>query len=87
MLMEELVDSGTQETMTVSTTRSVFYFPFPFTCMQMDTHYRTRGGNLPWYAFIWSQESLHLVVADLSCPSRCLMPRLGESEHLFSDCI
>jgi hypothetical protein len=27
MLMEELVDLGTQETTTVSMTRSVFYFP------------------------------------------------------------
>jgi hypothetical protein len=47
MLMEELVDLGTQETTTVSMTRSVFYFPFLFTCMQMETHYGTRGGNLP----------------------------------------
>jgi hypothetical protein len=47
MLMEELVDLGMQETTIVFTTRSVFYFPFPFTCMQMETHYRTRGGNLP----------------------------------------
>jgi hypothetical protein len=37
MLMEELVDSGTQETMTVSTTRSVFIFLFACTLGQWKT--------------------------------------------------
>jgi len=47
MLMEELVDLGTQEMMTVSTTRSVFYFPFAFYMHAVETQYGTRGGNLP----------------------------------------
>jgi hypothetical protein len=38
MLMAELVDSGMQEMTIVFMTRAVFYFPFLFACMQMETH-------------------------------------------------
>ena len=60
MLMEELVDLVMQETMTASTTRSVFYFPLPLHACSGDTIDTVRGEvTCHSRIYIGSRESLH----------------------------
>jgi len=59
MQMAELVDSGMGAMMTVFMTRSVFYFPFLFTCMQMETHNARGEVACQGRLLFGSRESLH----------------------------
>ena len=87
MLMEVLVDSVTQETTTVSTTRSVFYFPLLLHACSGDLVNMVPGEVTCHGRFhIWESGESTLVVTDVSYHS-LWVHTWRERRPFLSDCI